>query len=216
MQGDFSRLANSVTMLAFIVSWANTIFRLFQRLGITGIFLLSAVDSSILILPFGMDFLLVGLIVNSTGEWSILYIVAAAIGSMVGVITDDLLSRKASEKGLERFASREQIKHLKPFVRKRAGWALFIASIVPPPFPFTIVVLIASALQYARRKLFLIVLGGRTLRFTVLAVLALHFGSRLLTYANSRVIEYSVYGIIVISVAGSTIEVIRFIRGSAK
>jgi len=91
-----------------------------------------------------MDFLLVGLIAHSTGRWWILYIVAAVTGSMVGVFTDDILSRKAGEEGLKRFASREQTKRLKPFVRTRAGWALFIGSIVPPPFPFTLVVLIAT------------------------------------------------------------------------
>jgi membrane protein YqaA with SNARE-associated domain len=209
-------LHTRVTALVFIASWANTIFRLFQRLGITGIFLLSAVDSSILVLPFGMDFLLVGLIAKSTGRWSILYIVAAVTGSMVGVFIDDILSRKAGEEGLKRFASREQTKRLKPFIRRRAGWALFIGSIVPPPFPFTLVVLIASALQYARPKLLLIVFGGRTLRFTVLAVLALHFGSELLSYANSSFIEYSIYVIIVLAVTGSTIAIVRFIRGSAR
>jgi len=209
-------LHTQVTTLVFIASWANTIFRLWRRLGVVGIFVLSAVDSSILVLPFGMDFLLVGLIANGTGQWWILYVVAAVMGSMLGVISDDFLSRKAGEEGLQRFASSDQIKRLKPFVRRRAGWALFIASILPPPFPFTVVVLMASALQYARPRLLLIVLGGRALRFIVLAVLTLHFGAKLLTYANSRVIEYSVYGIIVFSVIGSTIAIIRFIRGGAE
>ena len=40
-------------------------------------------------------------------------------------------------------------------MRDNAGQALAIASLVPPPFPFTAFVMAAAALQYPRKRLLL-------------------------------------------------------------
>jgi membrane protein YqaA with SNARE-associated domain len=197
-------------------SWAYTIFQFFRRLGPFGLFVLSALDSSFLFLPFGNDFLLIALVTTNRGAalW-ILYVIVCALGSLAGALIDDLMTRKAGEEGLRRFASRKRIKKLKSRVEKRAGWAVFTATLLPPPFPFTAVIMIAAALQYSRKKLLLLVFAGRTLRFTLIAVLAVNFGQRLLRYINSTVLEYLVYGLMVIAITGSTFAVIRWVRSSS-
>jgi hypothetical protein len=87
---------------------------------------------------------------------------------------------------------------------------LFVASALPPPFPFTPVVWTASVLQGPRWKLFTGLLLGRLLRFSVEAVIATIFGPELLRVADSKVFSYSVYAVLAISVGGSIYYIYRW------
>ena len=187
--------------------------RFFLRLGIFGLFLLSALDSSFLVLPFGNDLLLIALVSRdrSSAIW-IVYVLVSAIGSLVGVFIIDLIMRKAGEKGLEHFLSQQKIDRFKARMENKAGISVFVATILPPPFPFTPVVMTASALQVPRQKLFGAVFVGRLVRCTTEAVLALYFGRKLIRYINSDVVAYAVYGLIAVAAVLSTLSLITWLR----
>lgn len=198
----------------FLTSWAYAIFSFFRKLGPPGLLALSALDSSILVLPFGNDLLLIALLTaKKPGLIWIVYIVSCAVGSLLGTFIDDLMTRKAGERGLQRFVSRKQIEKLKARIEKQVGWVVFTAAILPPPFPYTAVIMTAAALQANRRKLLLVAFGGRLVRYTLVALLALYFGKNLLVYArNSTVLEYVVFAILGIAAVGTTITLIRLFR----
>jgi membrane protein YqaA with SNARE-associated domain len=184
-----------------------------MRLGLLGLFLMSALDSSFLVLPFGNDLLLIALVSSHREGWSwIAYVLVSAIGSVVGVFVIDLIMRKAGEKGLERFVSQRRIKKLKAKLENKAGITVFIATLIPPPFPFTPVVMTASALQSPRGKLLLAVFLGRLLRFGVEAILALYFGRQMIAFLNSDVVTYFVYGLLGIAVVLSTLSLIKWLK----
>jgi len=178
-----------------------------------GLFLLSALDSSFLVLPFGNDLLLIALVSSNRDSlvW-IAYVVVSAIGSLVGVFVVDLIMRKAGEKGLERFVSQRKIEKLKSKIENKAGITVFIATLIPPPFPFTPAVMTASALQTPRGKLLSAVFFGRLLRFGIEAVLALYFGRQLIAFINSDVVSYIVYAIIGVGVVLSTLSVLKWLK----
>jgi len=187
--------------------------RFFFRLGIFGLFLLSALDSSFLVLPFSNDFLLIALVSRAGGslKW-IAYVIASALGSIVGVWVVDVVMRKAGEKGLERFLKPEKIEKFKNRIENKAGMSVFVATLLPPPFPFTPVIMTASALQTPRRNLFATVLVGRLVRFTIEALLALYFGRKLIALLRSDVVTYMVYGVIALGVVLSTLSLITWLR----
>lgn len=187
--------------------------RFFLRLGIFGLFLLSALDSSFLVLPFGNDLLLIALVSRdrSSAVW-IAYVLASAIGSIFGVFVIDLIMRKTGEKGLERFLSQRKIEKFKAKIENKAGISVFVATVLPPPFPFTPVVMTASALQVPRSKLFSAVFVGRLVRCTTEAVLALYFGRKLIGYINSDAVTYAVYGLIALAAVLSTLSLITWLR----
>ncbi len=195
-------------------SWASTIFAFFRKLGPFGLFLLGVLDSSFLFLPFGNDLLLIAMVSSnrSSAIW-ILYVIASAIGSVIGVLIIDLIMRKAGEQGLERFVKPKKIERLKRKMDTHAGWAIFWATLMPPPFPFTAVVMTASALQSSRKKILLAVFFGRLLRFTIEALLALYFGRQILKFIDSDVMEYFVYGFLVIAVVGSVYSIRKWFTG---
>ena len=189
------------------------VLRFFLRLGIFGLFLMSALDSSFLVLPFGNDLLLIALVSSHRDSliW-IAYVIVSAIGSVVGVFFVDLIMRKAGETGLERFVSRKRIDKLKAKLENKAGITVFIATLIPPPFPFTPVVMTASALQSPRGELLIAVFLGRLVRFGVEAVLALYFGRQLIAFMNSDVVTYIVYALIGLAVILSTLSLLRWLK----
>lgn len=198
--------------LLLLVSSAS-VLRFFARMGIFGLFFMSALDSSFLVLPFGNDLLLIALVSsNREGPTWIAYVLVSAIGSVVGVAVIDALMRKAGEKGLERFVSERRVKQLKSKIENKAGVTVFLATLMPPPFPFTPAVMTAAALQSPRKKLLLAVFLGRLLRFGLEAVLALYFGRQLIAYINSDVLSYVVYGLIAIAIVASTFSLIRWFK----
>jgi membrane protein YqaA with SNARE-associated domain len=142
----------------------------------------------------------------------IAYVIASVAGSLVGVFVIDILMRKTGEKGLERFVSKDKLARLKSKLEVKGWFTVFIATLLPPPFPFTPVVMTASALQTPRRALFTAVLVGRFVRFTVEAVLAIYFGRRVIAFLNSPVVEYFVYGLIVIAVVLSSLSLMKWLN----
>ena len=194
---------------------ARAWFRFVRRLGMPGLFLMSALDSSFLVLPFGNDLLLIALVSSQRNSliW-IAYVLVSAIGSVVGVFVIDLLMRKAGEKGLQRFVSARKIERWKAKLENKLGITVFVATLLPPPFPFTPVIMTASALQCSRRKLFGAVFIGRLIRFTVEAILALYFGRQVIAYIDSDAVAYFVYGLIAVAVVLSTLSLLRWLRRS--
>ena len=184
-----------------------------MRLGLIGLFLMSALDSSFLVLPFGNDLLLIALVSSNRDSWIwIVYVLSSAIGSVVGVFVVDVIMRKAGEKGLERFISAQRIEKLKAKLENKGGITVFIATLIPPPFPFTPVVMTASALQSPRGKLLGAVFLGRLLRFGIEGVLALYFGRQMIAFLNSDVVTYFVYALIGIAIVLSTLSVLRWLK----
>jgi membrane protein YqaA with SNARE-associated domain len=178
-----------------------------------GLFLLSALDSSFLVLPFGNDLLLIALVSSNRDSliW-ILYAVVSAIGSVAGVFVVDIIMRKAGEKGLERFVSQRRVEKLKAKLENKAGITVFIATLIPPPFPFTPAVMTASALQTPRTTLLTAVFFGRLIRFGAEAVLALYFGRQVIAFINSDVVSYIVYGLMGIAAVLSTLSILKWVH----
>lgn len=198
-----------------LLSTTSFVLRTMLRLGIPGLFLMSALDSSFLVLPFGNDLLLIALVSSNRDSliW-IAYVLVSAAGSVLGVFVIDLLMRKAGEKGLERFVKPKRLEQLKQKLENKLGITVFITTLLPPPFPFTPVIMTASALQCSRKKLFGAVFVGRIIRYTAEAILALFFGRRVIAYFNSDVVSYFVYALIGLAIVLSTLSLLRWFKGS--
>ncbi|MCU1340016.1 MAG: rane protein [Bryobacterales bacterium] len=189
----------------------RTLFGWFLHLGALGLVLLGVLDSSFLFFPLGNDLLLAVLVARNHGQLPI-YVLAASVGSMIGVALLDLVSRRMGEEGLTRVLPRERLQFLMKKVRQKAWIALFTASLAPPPFPFTAVIAASSALQYPRIRLLGIVFLGRTLRFLLVGLAALRFGRGILRIANSTGFVWFMVGFTTFCLIGSAISVTRWIR----
>jgi membrane protein DedA with SNARE-associated domain len=142
------------------------------------------------------------------------YALMSTVGSVLGCLLVDAALRRAGEKGLERHLSRKRLDYVKCKVQKNAAWALIVASVAPPPFPFTPFVMGAAALQYPRWHMAAIVGAARMVRFTTIGVLALLFGRRILRWVEAPVVQWMLIGLMVVCIVGSVVSVARWIRRS--
>jgi membrane protein YqaA with SNARE-associated domain len=185
------------------------------RLGGPGLLLLGVMDSSFLFAPLGNDLLVVAMTAHKRTFGAMLYYsLMSTVGSVLGCLLVDVILRHAGEKGLEKHLSKRRLAHVKSRVAKNAAWALALASVAPPPFPFTPFVMAAAALQYSRRKMLAVVGAARMVRFTALGVLALRFGRKILEWLESPVLQWALFGLIVVCIVGSVISVWGWIQRS--
>ncbi len=196
---------------------SKVLFVLIWKFGGPGLLVLGILDSSFLFAPLGNDILVVAMAAQhrSVPE-TLYYAVMSTVGSVLGCLLVDLVFRKAGEEGLEKHLPRKRFEYVKKKVNRNAAWALVLASIAPPPFPFTPFIMAASALQYPRQKMLTVVGFARMVRFTGLGVLALFFGKRMLQWAQNGVVQGFLVGLIVVCIVGSVISVYGWIRRSRR
>ena len=195
--------------------FAGHLFALLLSLGGVGLLVLGIFDSSFLFAPWGNDLLLVALTTRHPRVGHMIYLAAmSTVGSVLGCLLLDLTIRPLGEKGLEKYLSARRVKRVRDKVGKSAGKALALASLLPPPFPFTPFVMAAAALQYSRTRLLLVIAGTRMVRFLIVGALALRFGHRILRWAQLPIVQGLLVGLIVLCTVGSILSVYGWIKSS--
>ncbi len=190
---------------------------LFWKLGGFGLLLLGILDSSFIFAPLGNDILVVAMTAHTRSVPHMLYFsFMSTAGSVLGCLLVDVIFRKAGEKGLEKHLPKKRLQYVQAKTEKSAGWALAVASIAPPPFPFTPFVMAASALQYPRKRLIAVVGVVRMLRFTILGVLALLLGRSILRWAEDETVQNVMMVFVFLCIAGTIVSVVGWIRRSRK
>jgi len=184
----------------------------FIHLGALGLFLLGMVDG-LLFAPFGIDVLLIVMVARHPGML-ILYVLCAAAGSAAGYSIVDAVSRKGGEEGLRKKLGERKFEKIKRKMDKRGTLAVGLAALMPPPFPFTPVLAAASAFQNPRKTLLPVLFAARTVRYLVVALLAHHYGRRLIRIIEAPGFRYFVIGLAVVSIVGSAVVIIRWLRSA--
>jgi membrane protein YqaA with SNARE-associated domain len=193
----------------------TALFYVLARLGGFGLLIVGALDSSFLFMPLGNDLLMLGLTARAPGRLFYFAFMAAA-GSVIGTAVIDWLCRKGGEQGLTRILSQRRIDFVKHRVRKRAGWAIAIAALMPPPFPFTPFVAGAAAFQYPRLRLLGVVAASRLVRFCLIGWLAVTFGRVVLQWAKAPAVRYTVLVLVAVMIIGSAVSIHGWIQRSRK
>lgn len=196
-------------MKAFLYDLAAVL----MQLGGFGLLGMGILDSSFLFMPLGNDLLMTALTARHQ-ERLPYYALMATAGSVLGVMLVDMVGRKGGEAGLEGRVPQHRLEFVKRRMEKNAAWALSLAALMPPPFPFTPFVLAASALKFPRKKLFAIIAASRFVRFSAIGVVAILFGRRVIRLAESPAFQYSILALLGISVLGSVLSIYRWVQRS--
>jgi membrane protein YqaA with SNARE-associated domain len=192
----------------------HTIARALFHAGGLGLLTLGAFDSSPLVVPMGNDLLVLALSARYH-ERVLYYVVMATAGSLIGCFATDWISRK-SESGQKKFLSSKHLDYIRMLVEKRAGWTLVVASLLPPPFPFTVFVAAAAAFRYPRIKLLSFIGAGRFMRFAIEGALAIHYGRWIIKQAELPLLDHLMIALIVISIGGSAFSIYQWSEGNKR
>lgn len=192
----------------------HTVAALVFHMGGPGLLLVGVIDSSFLTAALANDLLIIVLTASHPGRMPY-YAAMAALGSTIGCAIVDVLSRKA-EKGVKHSIASRRLNFVESHVRKRAGAALAVSAIIPPPFPFTPFVIAAAVAGYPRKKLLSVVAGARLFRFAAEGALAIFYGEGILSLAKSRGMETTIVVLIIVALGASAFSIFRWIRGGRK
>jgi membrane protein DedA with SNARE-associated domain len=179
-----------------------------------GVFVLAALDSTLFFsVPFGIDAAVI--IVAARSEkvaWLVPFVASA--GSIVGAALTFWMGAKIGDKGLERYVPENRLAPIRDRIQRSGAIALAVADLIPPPFPFTAVVLAAGALDVSRYVFFVTLFASRMLRFGVEALLAVWFGKRILVWLESDLVQNIITGLIVLAVVLTIIGLVKIVRSS--
>ena len=171
-------------------------------LGAPGLMLVSFLDSSVLSLPEVADLLVIWMVTQHKGRL-LLYVASATIGSVAGCLVLYYIGRKGGEALMrKRFHAASVDRTLAAF-RRHGVMAVLIPSILPPPAPFKIFVLLAGVADISVARFTIALTIGRGARYLVEGLLALWYGDRALAYIHAHGIGASlvVVGLLVAGMA---------------
>jgi membrane protein YqaA with SNARE-associated domain len=177
-----------------------------------GVVILAAADSTVFLsLPLGID---AAIIVLAARRHELAWIIPllATGGSLAGAALTYWMGVKIGEKGLDRYAPPRRLERIRRRVKKSGAVLLAALDLMPPPFPFTLFVLAAGALEVKASTFFITLALCRLVRFGAEALLAVIYGRQLLAWFDSETFHDIVAALIVLAVALTILSTLRLLR----
>ena len=162
-------------------------------LGAPGLFIVAFLDSSFLSLPEVADLLVVYMVTRHKSEM-IVYVLCTTIGSVAGCLIMYFIGRKGTD-ALARGRAGARAEGTLATLRRHGMMAVLVASILPPPMPFKVFVLLSGAAGISVAKFTSAVFVGRGLRYLVLGLLAVRYGDAALEYVKRNAVTVSLVAV---------------------
>jgi membrane protein YqaA with SNARE-associated domain len=149
--------------------------------GAPGLLAVAFLDSSILPLPGIVDILLIVLVTRDK-DHIIPYVSAAIVGSVLGCLAMHAIGRKGGEALVRRQFAGPRVERAMKILQRHGVMSVLIPSLLPPPAPFKIFVLLAGVIGITALRLAAAIAIGRGIRYAALAYLAYRYGDAAADY----------------------------------
>lgn len=168
-----------------------------EAIGGPGLFLIAFLDSSFLSFPQANDLLIV-LKVARHKELMPYYAGLATLGSLAGCLALYAVARKGGEAIIRKRARSERIEQVRRAFERYGLLAILVPSILPPPAPFKLFVLMAGVGAYPVSKFVLALLVGRGFRYFGIGLLTIRYGdsAMALLEEHGRMVSYVVAALV--------------------
>jgi membrane protein YqaA with SNARE-associated domain len=151
------------------------LWALLGPLGIWGVFVIAAVDGSLVGLP--LDAVVAGYVYQDHARFW-LYSILAAAGSAVGSSLLYLGGYAGGEALLRKRMAPARFEKIKHSFDRHEFWALMFPAMLPPPTPFKLFVIAAAGFEMNYGHFILAIFLGRLARFFILSLLTIRYGSQ--------------------------------------
>lgn len=163
-------------------------------LGAPGLFIIAFLDSSFLSLPEIADLLVVYMVTLHKPRL-ILYVVCTTLGSITGCLVMYYIGRKGGEALVRQRFAGGTVERTLASIRRHGIMAVLIPSLLPPPAPFKIFVLLAGVAGIRPLRFVAAVAIGRGSRYLALGLLAVRYGDRAMAYVRENATEASLIAV---------------------
>ncbi len=140
-------------------------------------------------------------------EWWIYYAFMATVGEVLGGYVTYRLSQKGGQETVEKKIGKPRAEKIYKLFKKHGFLTVFIGALLPPPFPFTSVLMTAGVMQYPRKNFFSALASGRGLRFFVVAYLSRIYSRQMIDFFSQHYREamYALIGLAVLAGIGALV-----------
>jgi membrane protein YqaA with SNARE-associated domain len=180
-----------------IVDWVQSVALAF---GAPGLFVSSFLDSSFLSLPEVNDLLLIWMTTQHKPRM-MLYASSAVLGSIAGCLVLYYIGRSGSSV-VERFGV-GQVERTVGTLQRHGMLAVLVPSLLPPPAPFKIFILLAGVADISVTRFIAALLLGRGVRYFGLGLLALRYGDRAIEYVHANALNASMAALLLVLAAST-------------
>ncbi len=184
----------------FLSMLAPSVWKWIHRLGGPGLILLGLADNTPLVsAPPGSEDIFLILLSAHRQEWWIYYALMAAVGEVLGGYLTYRLAKKGGQETLEKKIGIPRAEKIYKYFERRGFATVFTGSLLPPPFPFTSVLMAAGIMQYPRKEFLSALTVGRGMRFFAVAYLGRIYGHQMIDFF-SRHYRSAMYVLIALAV----------------
>jgi len=173
-----------------------------EGLGGLGLFVLAFFDSSFIPLPTATDGALLVMVAQHPSRWAY-YAVASTVGSMAGCYVLYALARKGGEAFLRRKVKEHHIERGMALFRRYGLLAVVVPSLLPPPTPFKIFVLLAGVSNVSPGTFLLALAIGRGFRYGGEALLARRYGAHAGQFIAHHLTQISLWLAVALLIGGA-------------
>jgi len=145
-------------------------------MGALGVFAIALLDAAFIPLPGGPDVVVMAL-AHHNPAMTPAYVIAAIIGSTIGSLFLYFIARKGGQAALRKFSPKKRAR-VEDMIARYDIWALLLAAVLPPPFPFKIFVLSAGAFRMSFWRFITAMVIGRGVRFALEGWMAVNYGEQ--------------------------------------
>lgn len=165
-------------------------------LGAPGLFFLSLLDSSVLSLPEVPDALLVLMVTHAPSRMP-LYALSATLGSLLGCLILYYIGRKGGDAFVRKRLGEARVDRAVRVFNRYGVLAILIPSLLPPPAPFKVFVLLAGVAGIKPARFIVAIAIGRSIRYFGEGALALWYGPQAMDWleANGRTASLVLVGL---------------------
>ncbi len=200
-------------LLVLYKKYSGLLLAFLKPLGIWGIFLLSAFDSSFIPVPIDA---FVAFYAWRDPHRFYLYVLVAALGSSIGGLVPYFIGRAGGEIFLLKRIDRARYEALRDKFEHQEFLALMVPSMLPPPTPWKLFVFAAGVFDMRVVNYMLAVFTGRLIRFGVESLLVIRYGPQIIHELGNVAHKHLValIGVVVLLLALIAVYAIR--KASAK
>jgi LPXTG-motif cell wall-anchored protein len=172
-------------------------------IGGPGLFIIAFLDSSFLSLPEINDLLVITAVMQHPYRL-VYYALMATAGSLAGCLALYFVGRRGGEALLKSKFKEGRLASAVSLFQRYGVLAILVPSLLPPPAPFKIFVLLAGVSRVPLWKFSMALVIGRGARFLAIGLLAARYGQQTVDFLHEhqKTVGYVVVGLILASVAG--------------
>ncbi len=183
----------------FLLLISDSAWKWIHDLGGPGLILFGLSDNTPFIsAPPGSVDICVILLAAHQPQWWAYFALMTTLGEVLGGYLTYRLAEKGGQQTLEKKVGKARAEAVYKGFERFGSITVLGGALLPPPFPFTTVLMTAGVMQYPHRKFLSALIIGRSLRFFAVAYLGRIYGHQMIGFFSGH---YHIFMVVLIAIA---------------